>query len=155
MYGNMYCNNNGSQAKAAYWQQQQQQFYGPGPGSQHPYEVTSYSHESEVHIDQYRPFLLQMMHQVPSCSPVPPTHDAHSFDFDLDLLPSSETAAAINHSLDLLSDVQLPLTDTSYNSDIDSCGGSVCGSSVFSGMPNRNGTIDSRIRPSTGGCCQT
>ena len=59
MYGNMYCNNNGSQAKAAYWQQQQQQFYGPGPGSQHPYEVTSYSHPSEVQIDQYRPFLCR------------------------------------------------------------------------------------------------
>ena len=26
---------------------------------------------------------------VPSCSPTPPTHDAHSFEFDLDLLPSS------------------------------------------------------------------
>lgn len=76
-----------------------------------------------------------MMQQVPSCSPVPPTHDAHSFDFDLDLLPSSSANHSAEDTSLALGDFRLPLTAADV--EIDSCGGSVCSSSVSGASPSQ------------------
>ena len=54
-----------------------------------------------------------MLHMVPSCSPTPPTHDAHSFDFDLDLLPTSGNEVPC---------LEFPLPDLDNSSQVPSVG---------------------------------